>query len=105
MAEGRAIHLVRLDKTRPAVILTREAVLPLVSLVTVAPVVSRSRGLSTEVPVGPENGLDHGSVVHCDTVTSVRADAVGRRVGSLLQHQEAALVEALHQAYDLDDVR
>ena len=105
MAEARALHLVRLDRTRPAVVLTREAVLPFVSLVTVAPIVTRVRGLTTEVAVGPENGLDHASVVHCDTVTSVPATAVGRRVGSLLPHQEAALAQALQLAFDLEDVR
>ena len=36
MRDGRAIHLVRLDKTRPAVVLTREAIAPFVSAVMLA---------------------------------------------------------------------
>lgn len=102
MREGRAVHLVRLDKTRPAVLLTRQAILPLVSVVTVAPIVSRARGLRSEVPVGTENGLESASVVHCDTITSVPASAVGRRLGSLQPQQERALAQAILLAFDLD---
>ena len=42
--------------------------------------------------------------MHCDTVTSVPSGAVGRRVGKLLPHQEVALAEALHLAFDLEDI-
>ena len=58
----RPIHLVRLDKTRPAVILTREGVRPHMSRITVAPITTRVRGLATELHVGEVNGLDHDSV-------------------------------------------
>lgn len=102
MTEGRAIRLVSMDKSRPAVVLTREAALPVVSAVTVAPIVTRAAGLHTEVAVGPENGLDNPSVIHCDTVTSVPVAALGRRIGSLLPHQERALTAALLVAFDLD---
>jgi mRNA interferase MazF len=59
----RPIHLVRLDKTRPALILTREVVRPHLARVTVAPITSRIRGLTVELPVGPSNGFDHDSVL------------------------------------------
>jgi len=49
----RPIHSARLDKTRPVLVLTREVVRPHLSRVTVAPITSTVRGLSTEVPVGP----------------------------------------------------
>ncbi|MGL5851801.1 MAG: type II toxin-antitoxin system PemK/MazF family toxin [Phycicoccus sp.] len=98
----RPIHLVRLDKVRPAVLLTRSVVVPALNQVTVAPVVTRVRGLSTEVLVGPRNGLDHDSVVNCDLVTTVRKDDVLDRVGYLLADQEGLLTEAIQHAFDLE---
>jgi Growth inhibitor len=98
----RPIHLAQLDKTRPVLILTREAVRPYLNRLTVAPITSTVRGLSTEVPVGPANGLDHDSVISCDNVVTVPKNALGRHLGYLLPHQEPTLVEAILAAYDLD---
>ena len=98
----RPIHLARLDKTRPVLVLTRELVRPHLSRVTVAPITSVVRRLSTEVPVGPANGLDHPSVVSCDNVVTVPATTLGRQVGRLLPEQEILLTAALHAAFDLE---
>lgn len=98
----RAIHLVNLDKARPAVLLTREVVLPFRSRLTVAPITSTVRGLTVEVPVGPSNGIDHNSVVNCDDVTTVPASAIGTLLGYLRDDQEEALAEAIATAFDLD---
>ena len=97
----RPITLAQLDKTRPVLILTREPVRPLLSRVTVAPISTTARGLSTEVPVGARNGLDHPCVVSCDNLTTIPVDALGRTIGRLLPDQEAALAEAIRSAFDL----
>ena len=97
----RPIHLAHLDKSRPVLVLTRELVRPRLSRVTVAPITSTIRGLSTEVPVGPANGLDHPSVVSCDNVTTVPSSCLGRHIGFLLPAQEDQLTEAIHAAFDL----
>jgi hypothetical protein len=47
----RPIHVARLDKVRPVLILTRELVRPHLTTVTIAPITTTIRGLSTEVPV------------------------------------------------------
>jgi mRNA interferase MazF len=99
----RPIHLVRLDKTRPALILTREIVRPHLSRVTVAPITSRVRGLTVEVPVGQSNGLDQDSVINCDNIVTIPTSAVGRRVGFLWSEQEPKLSEAVRAAFDLWD--
>jgi mRNA interferase MazF len=57
----RPIHVAQLDKVRPVLVLTRELVRPHLSRVTVAPITTTVRGLSTEVYVGPANGLDGDS--------------------------------------------
>jgi len=98
----RPIHIARLDKARPVVVLTREQVRPHLARVTVAPITSTVRGLSTEIPVGPANGLDHACVVSCDNIVTVPKSALGAQIGYLLPTQEAALTAAIHAAFDLD---
>jgi mRNA interferase MazF len=98
----RPIYTARLDKTRPVLVLTREQVRPYLTRVTVAPITSTIRGLSTEVPVGPANGLDHASVVSCDNIVTVPVTALGPQVGFFLDEQESALTQAIHAAFDLD---
>jgi mRNA interferase MazF len=89
-------------KTRPVLVLTRESVQPYLNALTVAPITSRIRGLRTEVPVGPRNGIDHESVVNLDTVTTIPVALLGRRLGFLFDDQEEALAEALLAAFDLE---
>lgn len=98
----RPIYAARLDKPRPVVVLTRELVRPHMDRVTVAPITTTIRGLSTEVPVGPANGLDDRCVVSCDTIVTVPKSALDRQIGHLLPAQEAALTAAIHAAFDLD---
>ena len=97
----RPIHVAHLDTSRPVVVLTRQTVRPHINRVTVAPITTTVRGLSTEVPVGAANGLDHDSVVSCDNIVTVPVDALGRQLGFLLPDQEPALSEAVRTAFDL----
>jgi mRNA interferase MazF len=98
----RPIHLARLDKTRPVVVLTRELVRPHLTSVTIAPITTSARGLSTEVAVGEANGLAAPSVISCDNITTIPTVALGRQIGLLLDGQEPALSEAIRAAFDLD---
>ncbi|MDQ3850346.1 MAG: type II toxin-antitoxin system PemK/MazF family toxin [Actinomycetota bacterium] len=98
----RPIHIAQLDKPRPVLVLTRELVRPHVNRVTVAPITTTAHGLSTEVPVGPANGLHAPSVVSCDNIVTVPAGVLGRQVGALLTAQENALSEAIRAAFDLE---
>jgi mRNA interferase MazF len=98
----RPIHVAQLDKSRPVLILTRELVRPHLATVTVAPITTTIRGLSTEVPVDSANGLMGPSVVSCDNITTIPTNVVGAQIGVLLDAQEAALGDAIHAAFDLD---
>lgn len=98
----REICLVRLDKTRPAVVLTREAVRSAMSKVTIAPITSTVKGLSSEVEVGPQNGLNHPSAIAVDNIITIPASSLGRTVGFLSREQERLLAKAVVLAFDLD---
>jgi mRNA interferase MazF len=98
----RPIHIAHLDKARPVLVLTRELVRPHLNTVTVAPITATVRGLSTEVPVDTANGLAGTSVVSCDNITTIPANALGTQIGALLEIQERALAEAIRAAFNLD---
>jgi mRNA interferase MazF len=98
----RPIHVAQLDKGRPVLVLTRELVRPHLATVTVAPITSTIRGLSTEVTVDAANGLSGPSVVSCDNITTIPTTTLGAQIGVLLDDQEPALSEAITAAFDLD---
>ncbi|MFT4165051.1 MAG: type II toxin-antitoxin system PemK/MazF family toxin [Microlunatus sp.] len=98
----RPIHIARLDKIRPALVLTRHAVRAQRNRVTVAPITSTIWGLETEVLVGRANGLDHESVINCDSIVTIPVDDLGRQIGVLQPGQEAELAAAIVAAFDLD---
>ena len=97
----RAIYLARMDKTRPVLILTRDAAHGARDA-TVAGITSTIRGVATELPVGKGNGLDQDCVVNLDDVQTIRREDVGRFLGYLRSEQEPALHRAIIRAFDLD---
>lgn len=77
------VWLARLDKMRPVVVLTRDPMGRYLNSVIVGPVTSTVRELSTEVEVGPDDGVPERSVVNLDNTQLVDRSRLERRVGSL----------------------
>lgn len=75
------IWLADLDKIRPVVVLTRDPLGQLLHSVIVAPVTSTIRGLSTEVPLGRDDGIRHPSVANLDNIQLLARDRFRRRIG------------------------
>lgn len=75
---------------------------PHLTTVTVAPITSTIRGLSTEVRLDVANGLAEPSVVSCDNITTIPTSTLGAQIGVLLDPQEPALSDAIQAAFDLD---
>ncbi len=98
----RPIHIAQLDKARPVLILTRELVRAHLTTVTVAPITTTIRGLSTEVPLDAANGLTERSAASCDNITTIPTRALGAQIGMLLDHQEQTLTDAIQAAFDLE---
>ncbi|WP_322761639.1 type II toxin-antitoxin system PemK/MazF family toxin [Frankia sp. Cr2] len=68
---------------RPVVIITRDAALPYLTNVTVIPVTRTIRGIPSEVPVGPDEGLKVDSVASCDNITTIPSDLLITEIGML----------------------
>ena len=97
----RDLHVAHLDKPRPVLVLTREPARAAMRRVTVAPITTTAKGLSTEVPVGRDNGLEHNSVISCDNILTIEQTQLGLHIGYLFERQEAALAAAIVSAFTL----
>ncbi len=98
----REICLAKLDKTRPVLVLTRAAARGAMTKVTIAPITSTVKGLSSEVPLGPRNGLDHECAASIDNMLTVPVTVLGRTLGFLHADQERVLAVAVVLAFDLE---
>jgi mRNA interferase MazF len=87
-------------KRRPVLVLTRDEVLDVRALVTVAEISTSTRGLATEIHFDHvAAGLDRESVVNTDGLHTVAQSTLTTRVGELddqtLEHVCAAVSYAL----------
>jgi mRNA interferase MazF len=71
------------------------------SAVICAPVFTNGEDLSTQVSVGPDEGLKHPSWIACDNLISVRKSELTQFVGSLSRARLRDLNLALRMALDL----
>jgi mRNA interferase MazF len=80
-------------------VLTRDRAISVLANVTVAAITGTIRGLPTEVPLGPSQGLVRECVVNCDNLFTIPKEVMGRRRGELdpasLEQLRAALMIAL----------
>lgn len=73
------------------------------STVICAPVYSTYEGLSTQVPVGTDEGLKHNSGIHCDELVSLPKAMLTHYVGMLSPEKVQLLDRALRIALQLDE--
>lgn len=91
-------------RSRVFVVVSRQALInSRFSTVVCAPVYSERLGLSTQVPVGPDEGLKHESSIHCDELVSLPKAALTNFVGCLSGPGMSLLAAALSAALDLAD--
>jgi mRNA interferase MazF len=83
-------------RSRVFVIVSRQVLLESsYSTVICAPIYSVYDGLSTQVLVGPGEGLKHESSIHCDELISIPKTALTDFVGRMNEQKMAALDQAL----------
>src|SRR5712691_3612759 len=86
---------------RPVVLLSRNEAYTVRELVTVAPITTRIRRISTEVPLGPAEGLPKICVVNLDTLTTIPRRTLTQAIGPLPPEKLAAVERAMMFALDL----
>jgi mRNA interferase MazF len=90
-------------RSRVFVVVGRQTVIDSAHLtVTCAPVYTARHGLSTQVPVGLEEGLKHESAILCDELVSLPKTALTNFVGTLSPGKLSALRFALAIALEIE---
>jgi mRNA-degrading endonuclease toxin of MazEF toxin-antitoxin module len=84
------------------VLVSRESHLRSRAIVLTVPVTTRVRGLPTEIPLGPEDGLSKFCVADAGSVQRTHAHLLERRLAVLSQAKRGALNDALRFALGLD---
>jgi mRNA interferase MazF len=73
------------------------------STVICAPVYTSYEGLSTQVPVGIDEGLKHESCIHCDELISLPKSLLTNYIGNLPPKKLRLLEKTLKIALQLND--
>jgi mRNA interferase MazF len=90
-------------KQRVYVIVSRQELIDSAySTLICAPVYTNYEGLSTQVPVGVEEGLKHPSAIRCDELISILKLRLNDYVGMLPEKKLDELSQALSIALDID---
>lgn len=89
------------DKRRPVLVLTRNAIIPSLKEVTVAPITTNERGIPSEVALSAEDGLPRDCVVNCDHLQTVRKRCLGATLASLPAGKMRHVSRAVRFALDL----
>ena len=88
---------------RVFVIVSRQALIESkFSTVVCAPVFSSFDGLSSQVPVGANEGLKHDSSIFCDQLVSIPKSALTHFIGTLSPNKVRELDNALAVALDIE---
>lgn len=82
-------------KTRPVVLLTRDAIIGRLRSFLVAPCTTTIRNLPSEVTLGTDDGLPRPCIVNLDNVTLVEAEAVGQLISTLGEDVMTEICSAL----------
>ena len=85
-------------KRRPVLVMTRDPMGRHLASVICAPVASTIRGISTELPLGVENGLAHPSVANFDNLLLLPRANLLRRLGRATDEQMASACTAVGTA-------
>jgi len=100
-AEVRWYRFSRPDKRRPVLVLTRDSILEYLGEVTVAPVTSTVRDISSEVCLTREDGMARECAVNCDHLQTVPKAKVGNLISTLSSEKMLDVTRAIRFALNL----
>lgn len=93
--EVRWYRFTRPDKRRPVLVLTRDSALGFLGEVTVAPLTSTIRDISSEVPLTAADGVPRDCAVNLDHVQTVAKSRLGPVIAVLRRERMADVGRAL----------
>ena len=87
---------------RPVVLLSRDEAYGVRSLIIVAPVTTRIRRISSEVPLGTDDGMPQDCVANLDTITTIPKDCLQSRITTLSAKKLREMETAIHFALGME---
>ena len=88
---------------RPALIVTRQAVIPYLNKLTVAEITSSGKGYATEVPIGHLANLQKASYLQLDNIQTVAKSRFVKYVGALDSATMRTVARKIVLALGLED--
>ena len=88
------------EKGRPYLVLTRNEAIGLLNTVLVAPVTRSVRGIPTEVPLGPDDGLRLDCAASVDNSLAIRRSYLTDQIGALSPGRWPDVCAAMRAAID-----
>ena len=88
------------ERRRPVLVITRSEAVPVLTWIVAAPVTRTVRGIPTEVPLGPDEGLPQQCAATLDTIQPIRRTFLTGRVGALDAARRQELCAALRALAD-----
>lgn len=86
--------------SRPVLVLTRDQAIPLLRTIVIAPVTRTVRGIPTELPLGPDDGLDVPCAASFDNLQVVPKAALRHRLGRSSVGRHHAICDRLRAFAD-----
>ena len=88
------------SKGRPYLVMTRDAAIPVLRTVLVAPVTRTARGIPSEVALGPPEGLPGACAASMDNLLAFPKTMLVRRMGALAPTRRTEACAAIRAATD-----
>jgi mRNA interferase MazF len=83
------------DKRRPVLVVTRSDAVPVLTRLVVAPLTRTARGIPTEIPFGPDDGLSVECAASFDNLQPINRRLLTQRIASLNPARRHELCDAL----------
>ena len=83
------------DKKRPALILTRDSILAYLGEVTIAPVTTIIRDISSEVFLSKDDGMPRDCVINFDHIQTVSKGKIGSLITTISSEKRKQVREAI----------
>jgi len=90
------------DKKRPVLLLSRDDAYIVRSLVIIAPVTTRLRGIPAEVRLTADDGMPHECVANLDIITTIPKDSLRTRLSVLSPRKMKEVEAAVHFALGME---
>ena len=87
--------------TRPVLILPRSAAVPARNQLVVAQITRTARGIASEVPLTPADGMPKNCVINCDVLITVPKNLFRSRITTLSSAKLVDVEQALKFALEL----